>query len=116
MFQIQNLTSSPRQKQNLVLPDSTTIQLEIYFVPLQLGWFITSLTYGDFTLTGIRITNLPDILYQFRNKLPFGLACISPSGREPTQQEDFQSGASQLFILTRAEVEQYTNFLTGVAS
>lgn len=113
MFQIQNLTNDARQKQSLVLPDGSIITISIYFISSQLGWFITSLTYKEFTLTGVRITNSPDMLYQFRNKLPFGLACVSPSKREPTQQDDFASGASLLYILTQAEVEQFTEYLSG---
>jgi hypothetical protein len=112
VYQIQNLTGDSRQKQTLVLPDQTFIEMEIYFVPMQLGWFITELTYQSFVLNGLRITNQPNLLYQFRNKLPFGLACFSSAQREPSQQEDFLSGASKLYILTEAEVEAYTEFLT----
>lgn len=113
MYQVQNLTDDSRQKQTLVLPDGTQIQLSIYFVPLQLGWFITSLVYQNFTLNGLRITNSPNMLHQFRNKIPFGLACFTVGDREPTQQLDFSSEASKLFVLTAAEVEFYTEFLSG---
>lgn len=113
MFKVQNLTTDARQKQTLVLPDGTQIILSLYFIPMQLGWFITSLTYGDFVLTNVRIVNSPNFLHQFRNKIPFGMACLSPSRREPTQQEDFSSGASELYILTAEDVEQYTEFLSG---
>lgn len=107
------MTNDARQKQTLVLPDGTQIVLSIYFIPLQLGWFITSLTYQNFILNGLRITNSPDMLYQFRNQIPFGIACVSDQNREPTQQDDFLSGASKLYVLTSAEVEQYTEFLSG---
>ena len=113
MFQVQNLTGDSRQKQTLVLPDGSLIGLTIYFVPMQLGWFITELTYGSFVLNGIRITNSPDMLYQFRNQIPFGLACFSQSDREPSQQLDFVSGASSLYVLTADEVNQYLEFLSG---
>ena len=113
MYQIQNMTSDPKQKQTLVLPDGTKIEISIEFVPMQLGWFIKSLTYGDFSLTNVRITNLPDILYQFRNRLPFGLCCVTQQNREPSQLEDFSSGASKLYVLTSEEVQQYTEFLSG---
>lgn len=113
MFQIQNITDDSRQRQALVLPDGTEILLSIYFIPMQLGWFITSLVYQDFVLTGLRITNSPDILYQFRNQIPFGIACISDQDREPTQQQDFSSGASKLYVLTAEEVSEYTEFLSG---
>lgn len=114
MYEIQNLTNDPKQKQTLVLPDGTQIKIEIRFVPMQLGWFITNITYQTFQLEGIRICNSPDLLYQYRNQLPFGLACFSTFvGREPSQQDDFLSKASTLYILTQEEVEQYTELLSG---
>ena len=113
MFQIQNLTTDARQKQTLILPDGTQIQIQIYFVPLQLGWFITGITYKDFILNGLRITNSPNMLYQFKNQIPFGLACFSTANREPSLQDDFASGASKLFVLTAEEVTFYSRFLSG---
>lgn len=113
MFQIQNLTADTLQQQTLVLPDSSLIQIQIYFVPLQTGWFLTNLQYGAFQTTGVRISNSPNMLNQFRNQIPFGLACFSSQSREPTQQADFQSGASLLYILTAEEVAEYVSFLDG---
>jgi hypothetical protein len=113
MYQIQNLTSDARQKQTLVLPDGSLIVISLYFVPMQLSWVITSLVYKEFVLTNLKITNLPDLLYQFKNKLPFGLACFSQANREPSQQQDFSSGASKLFILTNDEVQAYQEYLSG---
>lgn len=113
MYQIQNLTNNARQKQTLQLPDGTFIVLSIYFVPMQQGWFITELVYGTFVLNGIRITNSPNILHQFRNQIPFGLACFSTNEREPSLADDFASEASKLFVLTEAECEQYTEYLSG---
>lgn len=113
MYQIQNLTGDTKQKQALILPDQTLIELEIYFVPMQLGWLITELSYQGFVLNGLRITNQPNMLNQWRNRLPFGLACFSAQQREPSQQEDFLSGASKLYVLTEAEVDAYTEFLAS---
>lgn len=112
MLLIQQVTQDPLQKQTLVLPDGTTLTLVLYFRPQQLGWFINELTYGDFTLRGVRITNSPNILYQFKNQIPFGLGCFSTANREPSLQEDFSSGASKLYILTQAEVDEYAEFLS----
>jgi hypothetical protein len=111
MFLIQQITTDPAQKQTLILPDGTSLSLTIQFVPMQYGWFITSLVYQSFTLNGLRITNSPNMLHQFRNQIPFGLACFSNNNREPSQQQDFSSGASQLYILSAEEVAQYTELL-----
>lgn len=113
MLQITQLTANARQQQNIILPDGTTMSFTLYYVPLQLGWFITNLSYpkASFEVNSIRVTTNPNMLYQFKNKIPFGLACFTDGNREPTQQEDFASGASKLYILTQAEVDEYTTIL-----
>lgn len=105
------VSSNVYQQQNLVLPDGSILSLLIYFRPMQLGWFINELVWQDFTLNGLRITNNPNMLNQWRNLLPFGLACFSQSSREPSLQDDFSIGYSTLSILTQKEVAGYTEFL-----
>lgn len=111
MYLIQQFTSDPLQKQNLILPTGNQFGLTIYYRPLQYGWFINELSYGDFVLRGLRITNSPNMLNQFRNQIPFGIGCFTLANREPTQQDDFLSGASKLYILTEAECDAYAEFL-----
>lgn len=113
MNKIVSITDDALQTQTLILPDGSGLQLSIYYVPMQYGWFITNLKYGTFILKGLRISNSPNMLHQFRNKIPFGLACFSQSDREPSFQNDFKSGASSLFVLTAAEVKQYAGILSG---
>lgn len=113
MFQIQNLNQNALQKMNLLLPDGSAISLTIYFSLTQQGWFIKSLSYGSFILNGFRISNSPNMLYQWQNILPFGLACFSVEEREPALIQDFLSGNSKLYVLTQAECQQYQEFLSG---
>lgn len=108
---IQQFTADPLQKQTLILPDGSTFTMTIYYRPLQIGWFIDTLTYGDFTLKGVRITDSPNMLNQFRNQIPFGIACYTQGNREPTQQEDFSSLNSKLYLLSEAECEEYAEYL-----
>lgn len=112
MYQVQQITQDSLQQQTLVLPDGTAIGLTMRYVPLQYGWF-ANITYGSsFVLNGLRITNSPNMLHQFRNQIPFGLACVSSGPREPTQLQDFYSGFSILYVLNSSEVEQYTEYLS----
>lgn len=111
MYLIQQITDDPFQQQTLILPDGSSLSLTISFIPMQYGWFITSLAYQTFVLQGLRICNSPNMLYQFQNQIPFGLACFSTQNREPSQQEDFSSGASLLYILSAAEVAEYTELI-----
>lgn len=108
---ITQLSAAPLQKQTIVINDGTSFTFTIYFVPLQTGWFITELTYGTFILRGLRVTNSPNMLNQFRNNIPFGLGCLSTGNREPSQQQDFSSGASKLLILSHAETVEFADYL-----
>lgn len=113
MLQITQLTANARQQQTIILPNGKNISVTLYYVPMQLGWFITNLSYSgsEFEINGLRVTTNPNMLYQFKNQIPFGLACFTDGNQEPTQQEDFVSGRSKLYILTEEEVEEYTDIL-----
>ena len=116
MYLIGNLTNQPLQTMTLILPNGNPMNMSLYFVPQQFGWFIPSLTYQTFTLNGLRVCNNPNMLYQWRNILPFGLACFSTQSREPSQQNDFISGASNLYLLDSSEVEELTTlYQSGTA-
>lgn len=111
MLLIQRVTLNALQAQTLVLDDGTSFSITMYYRPLQQGWFLDSLIYGDFEVRGIRIVNSPNMLQQWRNKLPFGLACFTEGNREPTLQEDFSTRAAKLYVLTAAEVAEYQEYL-----
>lgn len=108
---LQHVTADPFQKQTFILEDGTTFSLELAFKPLQQGWFITELIYGDFTLRGVRVVVSPNMLNQFCNIIPFGIACFSVGNREPSLVEDFLSQAAQLYVLNAEEVAAYTEYL-----
>lgn len=113
MTQIQQITADTLQQFNFSLDDGTVVTITIYFRPMQFGWFINNITYGSFVLNGTRIVVSPNMLNQFRNQIPFGLACLVDGNREPTQQEDFASGAARLYVLNKAEVNQFAEILSG---
>ena len=113
MFKVSAITSDPLQKQNLTLADGSTLLLTIYFVPQQYGWFIKELSYNGIIIQGLRLCNGINILQQYKNKLGFGLCCLTKNNREPFNIEDFSSGNSALYILTADEVSKYSGFLSG---
>lgn len=110
---INNITDDTVQTSQLILPDGSQVQMTLEFKPMQFGWFIRSLTYKTLTIQGRRIFVSPNILQQYCNQLPFGIACSSVNNREPSQVQDFISGNCQLFLLTAAEVLAYTEFLSA---
>jgi len=113
MNQISQITNDPLQRQTLILPNGTSLIITMKFVPMQYGWFFDSIQYQDFLLYGLRICISPNMLYQYRNQIPFGLACFSKASREPSQQYDFSSQNAEIFILTESEVDAYAGLLSG---
>ena len=114
MNALSQVTSDPLQSQKLSLPDSSLVQITMYFVPNQNAWFFTNITYGNFVLNSLRICNSPNLLRQFKNIIPFGLACYSTTAREPSLQQDFSSGASTLYLMNEIDVAQYEQIIAGV--
>ncbi len=114
MLKINQITDDPSQTQRVLLPDGDFFTLSLYFRPMQLGWWISELTYNSFTLRGLRITTNPNMLFQYQNLIPFGIACVTSGNREPSQLQDFSSGAATLYVLTQIECQQYATLLAGV--
>lgn len=110
MYPIQQITTDALQNTILVLPNSETCSLTINYMDRQIGWFIINLTYNNFQLNGIRIVNSPNLLNQFSNQIPFGLACYTNGNREPTFQQDFSAGNSTLYLLDATEVQEVLDF------
>jgi len=110
---IRHFTDAPKQELSVLLDDGTFFTMEVYFIPLQQGWFINRLEYEGFIVRGIRICNSPNLLHQFRNLIPFGLACFSEDKREPLLQIDFSEGNNELYVLTADEVDAYQEAVTN---
>lgn len=113
MKTIEQITTEPLQKQTIVLDDGSTVSFVIAYVPMQYGWFFREIIYKSFKVTNIRVTNSPNILHQFKNQIPFGIACFSEENREPFLQEDFSSGTSKLYLLSLEETQDYAEYLSG---
>lgn len=113
MKRIQQITEDPNQTTRVILDDGSFFDLTLKFFPQQRGWFIQRLVYKDFVLNGFRVCNSPNFLRQYRDQLPFGLACRTESLEEPLFQDDFSKGFAGLFILDAEEVEQYERSLSA---
>jgi hypothetical protein len=113
MYSVNQITSDPKQSQQLYLPDGSAISLSLEYKSQQYGWFM-SISYGDnFTVTGLRVVTSPNLLQQFKNILPFGMAVTMKGNLEPTNIQDFSSGNAKMYILTSGEVDQFEAYLNG---
>jgi len=104
MQTITEINNDAKQKLSLVTEDGVTFDFTIEYKPNVLGWFF-SLTYEDFTVNNVRLCNFPNLLRQWKNKLPFGIMCTVNDGSEPFLIDDFATDRVQIHLLTTTEVE-----------
>lgn len=106
---VTGITDQPNQQFDLQIADGSRVKVTLNFRVQQLGWFLdlvwTRTDGTTFPLYGLRVTTSPNILRQWRNLLPFGLAVITSANGEPVSVKSFSSNTSQLVLLDEADVE-----------
>ena len=90
MKRIVELSDQSKQKINFVLDNNKIFVLQLYFIDNQIGWFY-NIDYenGNKIINGRRLVVAPNVLYQWKNILPFGLFVSSTDDGDPYFQNDF---------------------------
>lgn len=104
MKQITEISQEPKQKLDIVLEDNQEFELKLEYSDQQEGWFY-SITFGDVIINNSRIVTGANILRNYQNILPFGIAIATDDLSEPFLIDDFSSERVKLFVLTEEEVE-----------
>lgn len=102
MIRITKLTNASKQKVLVIGEDGEQVLIELTYSSTQEAWNM-NLTHDDFTANGIQLTVSPNILHNFKNILPFAIACDSLDGFEPKYIDDFSDGRIKLFMLSGDE-------------
>jgi hypothetical protein len=100
---LSSLTAEPFQKYRLTTEAGDKVDLTLRYLPTQQAW-IMNIAWGTFTLNGRAINISPNMLFQFKNILPFGFAVISNTGIEPSFLDDFASGRVKIYVLNKSEI------------
>lgn len=101
---LDKLTDDARQETTLTGIPGLRITLTMRYLPTQQRWMM-DVVWGDFELRGAMMTASPNMLRNFKNILPFGLACVSNDGLDPYFINDFASGRCKLYLLNADELE-----------
>lgn len=102
---LNGITDAPTQSNTLTLSDGSIAVLSLQYSPQQLGWFFgVQYPTTGFELSGQRLTAFPNVLQQFNNQIPFGLACVTQDNVEPTTLETFVDGTTELYLLAPNDV------------
>lgn len=112
MNQVDNLSDDASQLTRVALPDGSLVVLALVYQPATQRWTI-SVSRNDFSVNNINLCNHPNLLRDFREVIPFGLACVSTDGGDPVLIEDFVSGRITLYVLTQADVAEVETNIFG---
>ena len=96
-----------KQQISIPLPGGTNVSLYIEYRPLQLGWFY-DIAYSagviNFQAKGNRLCPSPNILRQYKLKIPFGISCLTAGNVEPTTQTAFSDGTITMLLLDPTDI------------
>lgn len=110
MNKVNGITEQPAQILGLVLEDGSRATLSLYYRPQQNGWFYDLAWPGPaslpvpFQVQNRRLVTAGNMLRQFRDVIPFGLACFTPDNSDPMTQNSFVDGSAELVLLNAADV------------
>lgn len=103
MNKITALGSEPKQKFSTILENGDRLVMTFEYKANQLGWFF-GFEYNGELYQNIRLTTSYNILRGYKTWLPFGIACKTLDGLEPTDIDDFIDEYASVYILTKDEV------------
>jgi hypothetical protein len=113
---INNLTNFADQLMTLQLADGTNATVELLYNGTTERWTMNvSYAPANFSVNGIGVCCYPNLLRQWRNLLPFGLACTSADQTDPVDVNDFYTGRVSLYVLTATDVQAIEETIFGSA-
>lgn len=103
MLLINSLTTDPLQQFTLTGIPGVEIDILLRFMPRIEIWN-ADITYGTFNVQGVPLLCSPNILRQWRNIIPFGIAITSIFKLDPYSVNDFAAGVANFFLLNSDDV------------
>ena len=112
MIQITSIIATPDQTFQTSLADGSILRFELFFRP-RIPAFFVNITWGNFTINGLKLCQSINLLWQFRS-LPFGLCISLNDGTEPYLIDDFTTGRAQFFILEKSDLGYLQTIVGGL--
>lgn len=109
---IGSISESSNQLIKPRLEDGSIINLELKYFPAIQRWII-NVTHETFTVNGINLCSSFNILRQWKNVIPFGIACLTIDTADPIFIDDFISGRASIFILNEEEIQLFEDYVYG---
>lgn len=106
MLIIDSITEEARQRHLLPVEGyDEPINMLLMWRETQSGWFV-DLSWGTWSVSGVRVCHLPNILASWANVIPFGIMVMCSNKQDPFLIQSFSNGTAQLFVLNADEVAE----------
>ncbi len=100
---ITEIGQEEKQTLNVTLETNEILKLSLEYNPQYSRWYI-NLDYNNRSINGIRLCTHSNLLYQWKNLLPFGIMVLTKDMSEPFLIDDFTSGRAEFYILNANDV------------
>ncbi len=110
---LNEITDDPKQSMTVVTPDGDEFDFYLEFRESQGLWFC-NIAFKDTVINGLGLVCGQNILRQWKNILPFGLAVGSTDVGDPYYIDDSVNGRIEVFVLTSDEVLWVEETIYGV--
>jgi hypothetical protein len=112
MTQIDNITGQASQQTKVILDDGSIMTIDLLYNGATQRWTM-NVAHPLLTVEGINVCVFPNILRPWRNLVSFGFACVSITGQDPVNVDDFTNGNAALYVLSAADVEAVEQTIFG---
>lgn len=106
---LEGIRATGTQKLITAADNGDSIEITLYYLPAVQAWMM-DISSGTFQLNKFRLFNSLNVLVQYQNIIPFGLAVLIHDGGEPFLINDFSSGRCLLALITPDEVDQVEDY------
>ena len=115
MNSIQGLGNEAYQNLQLLLDDGSIATFEFKYRPMTRRWTldVQHAVLPNGKVYSLNVCAYANLLRPWRNIIPFGLACVTQTGVDPFNLDDFRSGRATLYLLTAADVSSVEQLAFG---
>lgn len=107
---IDRITDDAIQTMILTGNSGQRINLSMRYMPSQQSWFM-DVYYGSFAVFGVRVVASVNMLRNYKDIIPFGLACTTEQGVDPYRISDFSNQFAKMYLLNSDDVETFEEAL-----
>lgn len=102
MNQITTLNDGYKQQFRYVISGYDAVEITLEFRPQQYSWFM-NVVFGNFQVYNERVAISPNLLRQFKNKIPFGILVTGPDAIDPFANDSWLNGWN-FYMLDQADI------------